>query len=324
MKIVFLTRDKYRTNETNALIDALQKAEFEVEVASHRHYQKMLSKKPDIILKWEEHGQLFVTNTWRKYVSNCYQNNIIPLSVDYGYFSHYSQLMLDKYELNNAVSSIHTDWAIIPITLKKPPERLAEYFDKLDKVRDKALNSPRITKDKYVAIFTSWSLSLARPIFKSKNKKEWIKNVCDMVRKHGYTPVVKVTPLAGGPEPPEDVMRIEGTDLEKNANIMLHAHNNIILSSSVSNEMVLHNAPLTALGRSWFTGLGVFYEPNTWEDIVEPHRINVNMRNRWKNWWFTRQGSPEWIVANVLPKLIMEKKDASTERTLPRRKKHRR
>jgi hypothetical protein len=78
--------------------------------------------------------------------------------------------------------------------------------------------------------------------------------------------------------------------LNENIKLIAHAKYHIINCSSVSNELVLANVPVIATGRSWFTGLEVFIEPKSWDSILnDTVTVNEQNRNKWCNWWFTRQ-----------------------------------
>tara|TARA_Y100001938_G_scaffold128997_1_gene183384 strand:- start:692 stop:1054 length:363 start_codon:yes stop_codon:yes gene_type:complete len=107
-------------------------------------------------------------------------------------------------------------------------------------------------------------------------------------------------------------IKIMNQSIEQNASVSANARVNITNTSGVSSEILIAKRPLITTGESWFTGLGVFYEPNTWQElesmaneVVEDEIPDDQAFNRLKlaNWWRTHQcnhGEPSGVLLNLL------------------------
>ncbi|MFZ9376846.1 MAG: hypothetical protein ACO25K_06950, partial [Candidatus Fonsibacter ubiquis] len=173
-----------------------------------------------------------------------------------------------------------------------------------------------LKEGEYVVIWPQYSMDLLRTEFKTGLKKDsevtdWINNICEILISQGITPVVK-----GGPamhkwsrletnniknvriytHTESQSNELKNTKYQKDINYKLiaHAKYHIVSCSSVTNELVMANAPVVAMGKSWFTGLNIFQEPNSWDDLTKnATTINIKNRNKWVNWWLSRQVKKE-------------------------------
>jgi len=273
-----------------------------------------LPEKPQVIMKWEEHGCLLTDKNWRQVVDWCYKNGIVPVNVDYGYLDHYKTFGFDPCRPDGSSSVYDT----IESVSRKAPDwptahpRIGAYVDKMETIKQAALSQgpmPELEGKKYVVLWPSFSVYLAREPFKvAGDKHAWAAFVIDKIVKAGYTPVLKQGPI-GGPHAPPGCVELRGRDKQVNARVALFAHNNIVGSSTVTNEFVMWGVPCTALGRSWFAGQDVFYEPETWGDIVEPAPVIQGGRNRYLNWWL----GMEWYPGPETPVAL----DRAIDRTYP-------
>ena len=185
---------------------------------------------------------------------------------------------------------------------------------------EKPINN--LKSGEYVVIWMQSFLDLLRPEFKSSEwctdteVSDWINKVIEVVLSSGLTPVIKGCTgfwrrfdhssinnaiIFTSDKHQKEICPTGKFEKNLNAKLIAHAKYHIVSHSSVTNELVLANAPIVAMGQSWFTGLGVFNEPATWDTLlINPMEINIQNRNKWINWWLTRQVDEEKII----PKLI--------------------
>jgi len=317
LPVYIMAAPGYRDAPTQQIRDAMETAGFSVETGGVARKRDQLADalrrakaQPKAIIAWEEHGGVFCTSEWLRCLSMLYEADIMPMSVDYGYFDHYKTLILDRYQ-EDGTPTIRLDWDKIPddrIHWEWAPRRLLAYRDKLAQVKMEALEAGPIEEPPYTLIWTQSGVTMARKPFRKniRDKHAWLKSVCEAVRDAGERPVVKTTPLRMGPKAPDWVSVHDGKVPFKerrllNARLALFAKDNIILTSSVSNELLLWEVPVTALGKSWFTGLGVFNEPESFGNLCDEYDIDVRARNKYANWWLKRQCYP-----NDIPRAFWE------------------
>jgi len=279
--------------------------------------------KVDALCRRDEHSKLFGKG-WadKKIIEQCHEMGIKTLSFDFGYLGHYETFMVDTYG-PNAESSILVDWPNVSDELdwSKTPAYVQEYRKKFLEKVEKAKNEPPVdglVSGQYVVIWPQYSMDLLKSEFKKDSDVRtevttWLNRCANAVREAGLTPVIK-----GGPALPDwsrlnvaDVNvdhfylhnenhlkdpRVTGGKFIKDINtkLMAHAKYHIVGQSSVTNELVMCEAPVVATGQSWFNGLDIFQEPMSWETVLnEPMRINKKARNKWINWWLSKQVKKE-------------------------------
>ncbi len=313
-KVLILDRPGYRIKETARLVAALRDAGWLVDrMPLPANSAEVMARVPQFpyqpaaVLRWEEHGCLFANLDWQRSVRHLYAQGIVPLSADYGYFDHQHTIILDIY-LPDGRRSIWHDWGRLPAgdPWATADPRLVEYRDNLLAERDRALTEPPLEAKPYGVIWPQQSAFLARRPFAAKNADAWIAGAAKMLAKAGLTPVVKASPI-GNPavSPGVKVYGAKGNwDRHLNVRLAVHAASNVILCSSVSNELALLGAPVTALGNSWFSGLGVFHEPGSWDEpVAHAEDVDQAARDRWCAWWLSRQCYAEdapRVVADLL------------------------
>ena len=300
--MLILRRKGYEKPFAETLMAELRKADIEVEeMRIDKIWEPIIARlnkdpKPDVLLRWEEHGCLFSTRAWVKIVEMCYRHNIAPLSIDLGYFAHYKALMIDQY-LPDGTSAIRQDWPKMPEVpdWSKASPLVTEYRARVLKQYEQAGQDgpPAGIEPGYVLMFLQFSATLARPPFRAHDMTEWAKTMSARFQAAGDRVVIKASPVGPFPEiPGVPLFRSKkwGTvDPVQNARLLRWAKHSIICCSSVSNEMAILNLPVVATGRSWFTGLGVFTEPDGMEDLTKLPTVNMAMRGKWVNWWLARQ-----------------------------------
>lgn len=272
-------------------------------------------KKYDFIIHRNEHGSLFKGKELQSIANFCSKEHSPFLSFDFGYFNHYKSIMVDFY-LSDMSSSIKEEWNSVDESVYWPS--VPKY---IKKHRDKVIENCKIFRgetiaeidmDKCVVIWMQWNTDLLRNELYINDRKikqfEWINLIAKKVKSLGLTPVVKMgivnhseiyndtVPLVDKFIPLiSDKEAVKSTSpnaiFDRNANSILisNAKYHILLCSSVSNEIVLMEKPVIATGKSWFNGLDIFYEPKSWNDSFEEPKINQKSRNKWINWWLSRQ-----------------------------------
>jgi len=302
-----LILNQHPSKDINDLINDVASENFDYQMILHRN----------------EHGLLHLTNKWLELIKIAQSKGIIMASFDFGYFEHYKNFMFDYYRPDGS-SSIHNEWKGISEELdwKKIQPSIQEYRSNILKKNNIYKEKDPVhglESNKYIVIWTQWTTDLIRRCFYENGEAikidKWTELVAEKVIEAGFTPVIKLSPvknLKPFVEIQKKYITFLGREAHKidlpnavyekdiNAKLIAHAHSHIINCSSVSNELVLTNSKVTAMGRSWFDNLGIFYEPKTWDELMDykqPSQANIN---KWINWWNGRQFSME----NSCEKLI--------------------
>ncbi len=234
------------------------------------------------IIRAEEHGRLFISNSWREACAWAHSQSIQMLHVDFGYFDHYNARLIGEYGPDG--EPVMDGWGI---DAESTPDYIMDHFERCMTAAEIARSEPRPYPFPYAVIWTGCHAALARKGFRHK-KPEWLRVACGEILERCVLPVIKDGGL-GSLEVPPGIEHIAHRDLAQNARLAVHAHNNIIINSSVSNELALWGVPVTALGRSWYDDKDVFYEAESWSDAVHPRPINHDARKAWINWWINHQ-----------------------------------
>ncbi len=253
------------------------------------------------VLRWEEHGSLFASRVWRESVETLYRAGVVPLAIDWGYLAHYDTVTVDRYLPGlgaGGASAIRELWPDIcsdRVLWDAADPRLRDYWDRMQEIAREARAAGPLEEPGYVCIWQSFSTALARPPFRIRDRRAWIARACKEIEAAGARVVVKRSPVVKEPAP-DGVPQYEGRDPVQNARLALYARDNLLIASSVSNELVAWGVPVCALGRSWHTGLGVFREPADWAGVVsgaDVPAVDQAACRRWLNWWLGRQAYPE-------------------------------
>lgn len=252
-----------------------------------------------VCIRWEEHGRLFSTKHWANFVLWCYRHNCAPLSLDLGYFDHYNTLMIDRYRPDGH-SAILDELDGMPVVTQwnGAPDRLKQYRDSIRQAWDaaaniipvKSANGVSVDGPGYVLLFLQYATTLARPPFAAKDMADWASMMIGALQGAGFKVVVKTSPVSTT-KPDHAIFKGVPvfTDPNDNVSLLRHAAWSLILCSSVSNLMTLLDLPVTATGRSWFTGLNVFTEPADMASLTATPTVNAARRGQWVNWWLRRQ-----------------------------------
>lgn len=276
------------------------------------------------VIHRNEHGILHSTPEFVRFTNEARKLGIPVLSFDFGYFEHYKNFMLDAYS-DNCVSSIYKEWGQINESLdwSKIQPQIQEYRTSILKKHNFHKNNKpvhNLESGKYAVIWTQWTTDLIRHCFYEDGKPITIDKWTDLAAKKvieaGLTPVIKLSPVKSlkpfkeiqqkyltflGREAHKEDLPSAIYEKEVNLKLIAHAHSHIINCSSVSNELVLTESKVTAMGRSWFDNLGIFYEPKTWDELMnyrQPEQKNIN---KWINWWNERQFPMEEICNKLVP-----------------------
>lgn len=288
----------------------------------------------DFVIHRNEHGTLFKGENIKSINKLSRESGIPFLSFDFGYFSHFQSYMFDFY-IDDLKSSINLEWDSLS---DKPNWNSAPQYVKdhrrlskenTNKFLGKTINDIDISK--CVAIWMQWNADLLRQdLFvdgKRLSQAEWLNKICDKVRGLGFIPIIKmgmvdhyeifkqtIPFVAESNTLVTDKDNVKKSnpraifDKDANYKLIANAKYHILLCSSASNEIVLNDKPIIMTGRSWFNGLDIFHEPKSWsEDFSEPS-VNVAARNKWCNWWISRQTKLQDTDQKILDVYQMAKK----------------
>lgn len=295
---------------------------------------------PDAMVRREEHGVLWSGAPWQDFMATCRAANpaMRSLCYDFGYLNHYKTLMVDIQDTSGR-SSIALDWPKLPETVDWSSVRpyIATYRSEFLRLLELAKNTPAIDglpSGNYVVIWPQQYMDLLRLDLRERVNRnidtqvsDWVLLCCEAVRRLGLVPVVKLSPNLPSWKR-FDLARVKAaarvyvtnknhadsfsgckTQPNINSKLIAHAAFHIVSCSTVTNELTLAEAPVVAMGRSWFTGLGIFQEPASWETLLDnPTEINHSNRHKWINWWLQRQ-VPQAEIGRKLVQIYRDYRD---------------
>jgi hypothetical protein len=282
-------------------------------------------KEMNILLHVSDHAKLETNNFWIECCHKCIGKNIVPMAMDFGYFDHGKTFLVDPY-LYHCESSIKKEWptASEDMNFNNLQTNIQEYRNKVIENFNKAraeepLNG--LNSENYCVIWTQQALHLLRECFYNEDKRileyEWLTNCINQIKKRGLVPVIKKSPFVFQrfeealnklkdeclifTDNPRDSEKIPFAIFDKDANVRLYAHSkfNIINSTSMSNEFILCNRDVIATGKSWFNDFDIFYEPKSWDTLLDYQQPNTKNQNKWINWWNSKQVPQNQIVNKI-------------------------
>lgn len=285
------------------------------DISNNDIFEFLIKNKAWSLLHKNEHGSLHCTKEWITLTNKCLDHKIPVLSFDLGYFDHYKSFMVDFY-LKDCQSSIQDQWKIIPSTIheEKFPDYIRNHFNNItNKVNFYKSEPPPLNLKNIVVIWGQWSTDLIKNCFilnEKSNKiimSEWLEKLVILIKENGFTPIIKISPVKNF-QHYQNVKNQSAIFVDKkqhlqefpeghylddiNAQLIAHAKYHIINCSSISNELLINNCKVIAMGKSWFNDLGIFYEPTNWSDIFNYSDLSVDNKNKWINWWIERQCEP--------------------------------
>ena len=277
--------------------------------------ENFLIPRYNFLIHRNEHGCLFKGGSLRHLTKTAHEKSKPVLNFDFGYFNHYKSFMFDFY-LNDMSSSIKLDWESLSpnVNWNCAPKYIREYRDGCRRSVSNAVGETINSQDlsKCVVIWMQWNTELLRNSLFVNGQRipqyQWVNLIAAKIKSLGLVPVVKLN-IANHSEIYNDtVPNIDkslmlvtnkeevhasnrGSILDFNANnkLIANAKYHVILCSSVSNEIVFNDKPIIATGKSWFNGFDIFYEPKSWDDPFSEPVVNSAARNKWINWWLSRQ-----------------------------------
>jgi hypothetical protein len=309
MTILFLTRDSIWQCHGDHVAVMLRKAghriefmPFDPKARADCGVQAWADKNggyPDATMSWEEHGRKFWTVRMREYVAWAIAKGIAPLHIDLSNFDHKKAYILDQYT-PEAPGLIDEDWDALSDATPTPAElgpRFTAYANAFRARLADAANEPPLRPPGYVLFWTQGDTWMSRI------PGDWhqiIGGIQSRLAARSLRLVVKTGRLAR----PRSLFPANCDLIENDAKVPLqnerlirHAAWHILLTSSVSNELVLAGAPVLALGASRFSGHDVFAEAHDWHDInTMLPAVNPAARNRWIRWWAANNSYSDQIA----------------------------
>ena len=287
--------------------------------------------RPIATIRWDEHGNVFGKHPDIRAISRwCWKNSVAPLGIDFCYFNHYNGYILDLLD-SHGNSSIKREWSDLDkdlIPIEEFDGALGNYIKLTKRIYQKHeyFKSLRHTTANYDIL--AWTQCLVNNcrLLKTNEPDVWMDVLHDMF---GSKILFKIQPSpfnnkeikldkyrvmhSGGS------IKILNQSVEQNASVAVNARINITNTSGVTSELLIAKKPIITTGESWFTGLGVFYEPDSWSDlkkiaenIAEDNIPDEQAYNRLKlaNWWRKHQ-SLHSEDSNLIEKCISEFREMS-------------
>lgn len=279
----------------------------------------------NVLIHVSDHAKLETNNFWIDCCHKCIDKGVIPMALDFGYFDHGKTFMVDPY-LRNCESSIKKDWIRINenLNFQDLQPNIREYKNKIIENFNIAKNQEPLNglgSENYCVIWTQQALHLLRECFYIEGKRifehEWLINCINQIKKNGLIPVIKKAPNVHSQfeaslkklkdecliftNNPRDVEKMPFAIFEKDANVRLYAHSkfNIINSTSTSNEFLLCDKKIIATGKSWFNDFDIFYEPQSWDSLLNYQNPENKNQNKWINWWNLKQVPQNQIALKI-------------------------
>lgn len=246
--------------------------------------KNLLKQGAEYVARFDEHGHLFYTEEWIEFCAWAKAHRKVVLNLDFGYIDHYDRLLVDVYG-EHGKSIVAREFPRISEEVTEP-----SYLDYKKKHAEDLRLARELgplegtTDGGYYAVWVSWNVDLMRAEIPSDNDSFTYEVYEKVVLGTQKRIVIKAPPQTFVKMRPH-VPVFRGRDRVENLRIGAHAHGNIIVNSSVSCDLALAGFPVTALGRSWFNGLNVFYEPKSWDYAMVVQKPNAAQVNKWINWW---------------------------------------
>lgn len=280
--------------------------------------------KPVATIRWDEHGNVFGRTKRFKAISQWgWQNDVAPIAIDFAYFNHYGGFVLDLLD-RDGNTSIKREWDELDkdlIPMEDFGGALGGYISLVKRIYDKhryfkSLN--HATPTFQIAAWTQCLVNNCR-LLRTNEPDVWMDKLHELF---GSKVLFKLQPSPFNNKEIEiskfrsvhsgGGIKILNQSIEQNAAIAVNAEVNITNTSGVTSELLIGKCPILTTGESWFTGLGVFYEPKNWaelhsmvNDVVSTEIPDSQMYNRLKlaNWWRRHQAlhnEPTKILKNLI------------------------
>lgn len=316
--ILFLTRKHRHEGPAKEIVECLTAAGYGVtleyintrakcwNVPKHVAARRTAGQeKPIAVLWWEEGGWLFVgTNKEGQAACKwCWENDIVPLQVDFGYFNHYHSVVFDAYDADG-VCSIARHWQELPEVPQwsEAPEVVSSYVERMGRAWERAGRMGPVdgAEPGYILLYLQGSsFSSVLPGVHENDYDGWVAQADKELRDLGERPVWKYANIHKRTMPAAHVgfgSRLRDADgnrlpniPELNTRLLRYAKHSVVITSSVSNEAVLRGLPVVACGKGWHRGRGVFTDANEWKDLAVTPTVDHVARGKWINWWLRKQ-----------------------------------
>jgi len=255
---------------------------------------------PAAAISWEEHGCTFTRRTTAGYARWCVDHDIAPLHIDLSNLNHGQAYIIDHYHPDDAHGLIEDDWASIsdePVDWQEYDPRLQKFVATFQTRLAEARDAKPLRPPGYVVLWTQWSTGLSRL------RGTWAHIAARIAAEIAPLKlVVKTGPIgaSGGDNWGDlNVVKHDRKMPLQNERLMLGAEYHIIVSSSVSHQLILAGLPVISIGRSRHTGKSVFAEAADWPDVKTCPPVNQAARNRWLRWWAENTAYPDQLAERI-------------------------
>jgi hypothetical protein len=250
--------------------------------------------------RWEEHGGLFYTRRIKDQDSWCHEHLMVPMYIDRGYLDHNNTFILEYRDLDGN-ELINKDWPQVSGILdwSKQDIRLKKYAQVF---QENIAKAERIINEPYVVFWVQWGTNLSRI------KGSWDELISQI--KTPFRLIVKVGPAGISRIKYSDVIYHDRRQPLQNHSLMKFAEYNIIVNSSISNELILGNAKVFAMGIERFNKKGIFNEISRLDELdTSELTINQVARNKYLNWWLQNQCYEDQLSSRISYLLARARKE---------------
>lgn len=266
---------------------------------------------PDAIMRWEEHGGLFVNREWVKACQWAYAHGIMLGMVDWGYFAHYKSVYFGYYR-EDGTPDVRDVWDELPTEpdWSKADKNVQSWHDAWLKewARSEELGPVPGTVPGYVLVWVQYSANGSR--IRHWSGVNWCENTAAVIREAGLVPVFKQPPTAGKmPVPEGEISFSHRSKIEhQNHRLVRFARHSVAITTTATAGEVLVGRPVVSCGEQWCNGLGVWHDTIKAEELAVTPKVNEEARGRWVNYWLRRQFDRAQ-AGEALERLVTEWKD---------------
>jgi len=259
--------------------------------------------RPNVVLRWEEHGGLFTDREWIKACRWCYERGVMPAMLDWGYFAHYRSLYVGYYR-EDGQPDVRDLWGDLPpaIDWSKADPEVVKWREGWLAEWEKAGELGPIpgTEPGYVLVWAQYSANGSR--IKGWTGADWCERAAAAIREGGREPVFKLAPVTGKMPVPEGELTFRSRRPEHphmNHRLVRYAAHSLAITTTATNGCVLVGAPVVSCGDQWCNGLGVWQDTEAPADFAQTPGVDQAARGRWVNYWLKRQFVRERVGAAI-------------------------
>lgn len=248
--------------------------------------------RPDVVLRWEEHGGLFVNREWVKACEWCYKQGIMPALLDWGYFAHYKSIYIGYYTRDGKPDIVdiwddlspHPRWELADTAVAEWRRTWLVEWGRAD-----VLGPVPGTEPGYVLIWVQYSANGSR--IHGWTGADWCEKTAAVIRDAGLVPVFKLPPKPGKMPVPDGEITFPSRSEHKSLNhrLVRYAAHSVAITTTATNGCILVGAPVVSCGDQWCSGFGVWHDTTDPADFARIPKVDETARGKWSSYWLQRQ-----------------------------------